>query len=401
MTEQGRPSDAFVRGLDLARQAKAEGHRRRGRGGNGISNTTTSAAVLAALTGASVEEVAGRGGGLTDRGFAAKKRVLRQALALHHPDPGDPVAVLAAVGGLDLAAMTGLFLGCAHEGLAAAVDGYISIVAALCAVRLCPRVRDYLFLSHASYEIGYRLAAPGAGAGAVPAAGHAPGRGQRLSPCCSGYCRGPARCWTGWPPSRKRPLRTNIWPPSGRGTHLRWTNHENSASGRQQSGKKHAGPATRQLADGGPMIWATLEPRDGEDRAIVRRHLAEREGWGFQTLERGRELPRGLAAVPPESAVLFDSVTACLACQMFSGPSPDAAAPERTAEELLAVSRRVRHLVCVCDEIWRDGVTYETWTETYRRGLAAVCRALAAEFDAVAELSAGCVRMWKGELPDA
>ena len=76
-------------------------------------------------------------------------------------------------------------------------------------------------------------------------------------------------------------------------------------------------------------------------------------------------------------------------------------APERTAEELLAVSRSVRHLVCVCDEIWRDGVTYETWTETYRRGLAAVCRTLAAEFDAVAELSAGCVRMWKGELPDA
>lgn len=105
--------------------------------------------------------------------------------------------------------------------------------------------------------------------------------------------------------------------------------------------------------------------------------------------------------MPPESAVLFDSVTACLACQMFSGPSPDTAAPERTAEELLAVSRRVRHLVCVCDEIWRDGVTYETWTETYRRGLAAVCRTLAAEFDAVAELSAGCVRMWKGELPDA
>lgn len=99
--------------------------------------------------------------------------------------------------------------------------------------------------------------------------------------------------------------------------------------------------------------------------------------------------------------MLFDSVTACLACQMFSGPSPDAAAPERTAEELLAVSRRVRHLVCVCDEIWRDGVTYETWTETYRRGLAAVCRVLAAEFDAVAELSAGCVRIWKGELPDA
>ena len=109
-----------------------------------------------------------------------------------------------------------------------------------------------------------------------------------------------------------------------------------SKSGKSMLGQRLA----RQLADGGPMIyWATLEPRDGEDRAIVRRHLAEREGWGFQTLERGRELPRGLAAVPPESAVLFDSVTACLACQMFSGPSPDAAAPERTAEELLAITK--------------------------------------------------------------
>ena len=125
MTEQ-QALDALAVGLDLARQAKAEG----------------------------IDAV-----GVTDRGFETKKRVLRQALALHHPDPGNPVAVLAAVGGLDIAAMTGLFLGCAHEGLAAAVDGYISIVAALCAVRLCPRVRDVLFLSHASYEIGYRLAA--------------------------------------------------------------------------------------------------------------------------------------------------------------------------------------------------------------------------------------------------
>lgn len=158
MTEQ-QALDALAVGLDLARQAKAEGIDAVGVGEMGIGNTTTSAAVLAALTGASVEEVTGRGGGLTDEGFLRKKQVLRQALDLHRPDAGDPIGVLAAVGGLDIAAMTGLFLGCAHEGLAAAVDGYISIVAALCAVRLCPRVRDVLFLSHASYEIGYRLAA--------------------------------------------------------------------------------------------------------------------------------------------------------------------------------------------------------------------------------------------------
>ena len=158
MTEQ-QTLDALAVGLDLARQAKAEGIDAVGVGEMGIGNTTTSAAVLAALTGASVEEVTGRGGGLTDRGFATKKHVLRQALALHRPDAGDPIGVLAAVGGLDLAAMTGLFLGCAHERLGAAVDGYISVTAALCAVRLCPAVKDYLFLSHQSYELGYRLAA--------------------------------------------------------------------------------------------------------------------------------------------------------------------------------------------------------------------------------------------------
>ena len=75
--------------------------------------------------------------------------------------------------------------------------------------------------------------------------------------------------------------------------------------GGSKSGKSMLGQRlTRQLADGGPMIyWATLEPRDGEDRAIVRRHLAERDGWGFGTLERGRALPEGLALVPREGAV--------------------------------------------------------------------------------------------------
>ena len=97
--------DAIAVGLDLAADAAKDGVNAVGVGEMGIGITTTSAAVLAALTGASVEEVAGRGGGLTDRGFATKKRVLRQALALHHPDPGDPVAVLAAVGGQDIAAI--------------------------------------------------------------------------------------------------------------------------------------------------------------------------------------------------------------------------------------------------------------------------------------------------------
>ena len=155
--------DAMAAGMEQAARARADGVTALGIGEMGIGNTTTSAAVLAALTGADIEAVTGRGGGLTDEGFLRKKEVLRQALALHRPDGNDVIGVLAGVGGLDLAAMTGAFLGCAHERVPAAVDGFISIAAALCAVRLCPAVRDVLFLSHDSYEVGYRIAAEALG----------------------------------------------------------------------------------------------------------------------------------------------------------------------------------------------------------------------------------------------
>ena len=151
--------DAMAVGLDLAADAAKDGVNAVGVGEMGIGNTTTSSAVLSALTGATPESVTGRGGGLADQAFAVKKQVITQALALHHPDREDVVDVLSAVGGLDLAAMTGVFLGCALQHIPAVVDGFISIVAALCACRLNPNVKDYLFLSHASYEIGYRLAA--------------------------------------------------------------------------------------------------------------------------------------------------------------------------------------------------------------------------------------------------
>lgn len=150
--------DALQVGLDTAAEAAAQGVQAAGVGEMGIGNTTTSSAVLAALTGAAVEDVTGRGGGLTDDAFERKKRVISEALALHRPDPADPLDVLAKVGGLDLAAMAGAFLGCARYRIPVVVDGFISIVAALCAVRLCPAARDAMFLSHVSYEVGYRLA---------------------------------------------------------------------------------------------------------------------------------------------------------------------------------------------------------------------------------------------------
>ena len=167
--------------------------------------------------------------------------------------------------------------------------------------------------------------------------------------------------------------------------------------GGSKSGK--SGLAQRlcvRLAAGAPMIyWATMEPVDGEDRARIENHLRDREGWGFETLEAARDLPAAFDRLPADATVLFDSATALLANEMFSGAQPDAAAPERAAQELLALSCRAAHLVCVCDDLWRDGQDYDPWTEEYRRQLAGICRKLAAEFDAVAEVICGLPQFYK------
>ena len=142
-------------GAELAENSKAD---ILGVGEMGIGNTTTSSAVLSVLLQVEPEKVTGRGGGLTDPSFRKKKAVIRQAIAINQPDPSDPVDVLAKVGGFDLAAMCGAFLGAAASRRPVVIDGFISAVAALCAVRICPAAREYLVPSHASYEIGYRLA---------------------------------------------------------------------------------------------------------------------------------------------------------------------------------------------------------------------------------------------------
>ena len=146
---------AMLVGAELAMETDADVI---GVGEMGIGNTTTSSAVLSVLLDADVEAVTGRGGGITDQSFVKKKTVILQAVAVNQPNRQDVVDVLAKVGGFDLAAMCGAFLGCAAVRKPVVIDGFISAVAALCAVRLCPEVRGYLIPSHASFEIGYQLA---------------------------------------------------------------------------------------------------------------------------------------------------------------------------------------------------------------------------------------------------
>ena len=146
---------AILTGIEMAQASDADVL---GVGEMGIGNTTTSSAVLSVLLDADVEKVTGRGGGITDDSFRKKKDVIRRAIAINRPEKNDVIDVLAKVGGFDIAAMCGAFIGAAATRRPAVIDGFISAVAALCACRLCPRVRDYLIPSHASYEIGYTLA---------------------------------------------------------------------------------------------------------------------------------------------------------------------------------------------------------------------------------------------------
>lgn len=146
---------AILTGAEVAMQTPADVL---GIGEMGIGNTTTSAAVLSVLLDADVETVTGRGGGITDAGFLKKKKVIRNAIAKNRPDKDDVIDVLSKVGGFDIAAMCGAFLGAAANRRPVVIDGFISAVAALCACRLCPDALHHFIPSHASFEVGYKLA---------------------------------------------------------------------------------------------------------------------------------------------------------------------------------------------------------------------------------------------------
>lgn len=128
-----------------------------GCGEMGIGNTTTSSAVVSVLLHREPREVTGRGAGLPKKRLLTKIAVIERAIQTNKPDPDDPVDVLSKVGGFDLAALTGFFLGAAAKGVPVVLDGFITAAAALAAVRLCPLCREYLIPSHLSGEPGTEL----------------------------------------------------------------------------------------------------------------------------------------------------------------------------------------------------------------------------------------------------
>lgn len=149
---------AVETGMEVAWEEIGRGAQLLATGDMGIGNTTAASAIIAALTGAPVEQVTGRGTGLDDQALRHKVKTIERALAINRPDPSDPLDVLAKVGGYEVAGLVGVILEGAAQRVPVILDGLISGAAALVAVRLCPQARHFLLASHRSAEPGHGYA---------------------------------------------------------------------------------------------------------------------------------------------------------------------------------------------------------------------------------------------------
>ncbi|KZL90827.1 nicotinate-nucleotide--dimethylbenzimidazole phosphoribosyltransferase [Clostridium magnum] len=145
---------AIEAGIEVVDNLVKDGYDLLGTGEMGVGNTTTSAAVLSALSDFPVDVVVGKGSGLTEEQYVNKKMVVQRAIDINKPDKNDPIDVLSKVGGFDIAGICGCFLGAAKNRTPIVIDGFISSAAAVCACRLNPKVKDFLFPSHLSAEPG-------------------------------------------------------------------------------------------------------------------------------------------------------------------------------------------------------------------------------------------------------
>ena len=150
--------EVIMYGIEIVRKAKREGVSIIGTGEVGMSNTTPACACIMAAMNSRDDSLIGRGAGLNDEMYEHKKHVIIEALNFHSHNLTDPLNIISCVGGLDIAAMTGIFIGGAIYHVPVIIDGVISISAALLAYHLEPLTREYMFSSHESLEPAYNVA---------------------------------------------------------------------------------------------------------------------------------------------------------------------------------------------------------------------------------------------------
>jgi nicotinate-nucleotide--dimethylbenzimidazole phosphoribosyltransferase len=150
-------AEGMERGRELAHELATRGKTVIALGDMGIGNTTTAAALGCALLGVEPRDMCGPGTGLGEEGVARKASVVARSLERHRPDPNDPLGVLAALGGFELAVLAGVAIGAAERRAVVLLDGFITGAAALVATRLAPDLREYLVASHRSAEPGHAV----------------------------------------------------------------------------------------------------------------------------------------------------------------------------------------------------------------------------------------------------
>lgn len=149
--------DAVKAGIRIVEAEISKGLDIVGTGDMGIGNTTASSAICAAITGAPVVKVTGRGAGLGDEQLSQKVQMIEKALLVNKPDPADAIDVLAKVGGFEVGGLAGVMLGAAANRVPVAIDGFISGAAALIAAGICPQAKNYFIAAHRSVEIGHTV----------------------------------------------------------------------------------------------------------------------------------------------------------------------------------------------------------------------------------------------------
>ena len=145
-------------GIEMSEKYIQEDYKVIGIGEMGIANTTPSAAIISVIAGCDPQEVTGMGAGLKKELLAHKAQVIRTAIEINQPNPTDGIDILQKDGGFEIGSMAGVILGCSANRVPVVLDGFISYAAALIAVNINPRCKDYMIASHYSAEPGAKKA---------------------------------------------------------------------------------------------------------------------------------------------------------------------------------------------------------------------------------------------------
>ena len=354
---------AVGEGIALARELAEDGYRLIATGEMGIGNTTTSSAVAAVLLGQPVELMTGRGAGLSDEGLARKVDAICRGILCNEPDPEDTLDVLAKLGGFDIAGLCGVFLGGALAGVPVLADGFISGVAALCAVRLCPAAAKAVFASHCSAEPAARIVLEALGKAPIITAGLHLGEG------------------TGAVASI--PL---------------WDMALAVYGGCYSFAEGGIAPYTPQclvLKTTGPRYYlATMQVWDAECAARVEKHRKMRAAKQFETVECPLHLDN--VRLPARGTALLEDLGNLAANELYDPAGAGENAAKAILHGLESLAAQCENLIVVSNEVFSGGADYAGDTGRYLLALAQVNNAFAARADAVVRVVCGIPVYYKG-----